>query len=253
MYLEIIIESIILYISLAAIVIFILSNPNEIKYYLILTLSSFFLILALYIIRHSTDIVYSSQFILLKIIKLTSVIYLYFKSFDLYKKKLKADKEQRLKLLRPVNRAEVRKIINDNVNEIERTKENNDVRYQKSLISNEEQLIIRKKIEYFFENNKSEFLDSEFNLNSLSKYTKVPRLELSQTFSMNMNTTFNIYLNEKRIEYACSELMNDNNISIVILSEKCGYKSRASLYRNFNIVKGMSLVEYKKKQLKNSN
>lgn len=191
------------------------------------------------------DNLFSVHFIIVKLIKLVSVIYLYLRTFGIYKEKLKNERIERLNFLNPINHAEIRNIINVDEEEIELIIEKADGPYQKSLLSKEILSENREKIERFFENNKNKYLDSEFNLDSLSKHTKVARQDLSQTFSISMNTTFNSYLNEKRIKYACDELKKNNDISIVILSEMCGYKSRASLYRNFIIVKGISIAEFK--------
>jgi|LFRM01.1.fsa_nt_gb AraC-like DNA-binding protein len=246
MYFELIIESVILYVSIAGIFFTLLSKSKEQKYLLFLVLLTFFIILALYTIMNKEDNLFSVHFIIVKLIKLVSVIYLYLRTFGIYKEKLQNERIERLNFLNPINHAEIRNIINEDEEEIELIIEKADGLYQKSLLSKEILSENREKIERFFENNKNKYLDSEFNLDSLSKHTKVARQDLSQTFSISMNTTFNSYLNEKRIKYACDELKKNNDISIVILSEMCGYKSRASLYRNFIIVKGISIAEFKK-------
>lgn len=245
MYLELIIESLIFYVSIAAIFFTLLLRSSDRKNLLIIVVLSFFIISAIYILIKQDDYLFSAPFIIVKLIMLITAIYLYFKSFGNYKRKLENDRAQRLGFLTPLNHAEIRKVINEDEESIEIDKEKADDRYQKSLLPDEILLQNRNKIEQFFEKHQNKYLESDFSLDSLSKFTRVSKQDLSQTFSINMNTTFNSYLNEKRIKYACDELKKNSDISIVILSEMCGYKSRASLYRNFKIVKGVSIGEYK--------
>lgn len=244
-YLEIIIESIILYISITGILFLLLLKQFKDRHIIISTHLLILFMWAFYCINNSSGYEFSFQFVIEKFFKLTCVILLYFRSFEIYKEKLENDKKMRLNILNFNIEKQISTIENENKIAIEIV----DDRYQKTLISKEKQLQISKKIEHFFENNKCTYLDNAFSIDVLSDQIQVPKLYLSQTFNVTMNTTFNSYLNEKRIMYACTELKKNKKISIVLLSEMCGYQSRASFYRNFKIVKGVSFVDYRK-QLK---
>lgn len=278
MYLETIIESIILYISLAGLFYHFLSLPSERKNFRLPTVLFILFISSLYVIIKNESYIISSQFVTIKIIKLISVFYLYFKAFDIYKKKLENISDQRHDDLTQRNQRVFRldntysgesgkmgielpgielsgielperelagiELIGNGL--LDNAPDELDNRYQKSLIPIQEQEQIRKKIETFFEQNENKYLDSDFNLDSLSKHISVPKHEMSQTLSLNMDTTFSNYLNENRINYACNELMKNSTISVVELSEICGYRSRASFYHNFKNVKNTSFAEYRK-------
>lgn len=244
MYLETIIESFILYITIASAVFFMLSRPQRKQYFPIVPLLILFFTLALISLIINEDSSITIQYFILLLFKLASVIYLYFISFNAYKKRLELSKEKRLKITTPYNYHDNSRVSNNKL-ESAPYQTSEEKRYKKSLLTLEEQLTIKGKIENYFSKNKNIYLDSEFSLSELSKQTGVSRQFLSQTFNLAMNTSFNNYINEKRINYACNELQKSPSISVVVLSEMCGYKSRASFYRHFMLVKNITLTEYK--------
>ena len=65
------------------------------------------------------DNLFSVHFIIVKLIKLVSVIYLYLRTFGIYKEKLENERIERLNFLNPINHAEIRNIINEDEEEIE--------------------------------------------------------------------------------------------------------------------------------------
>ena len=64
------------------------------------------------------DNLFSVHFIIVKLIKLVSVIYLYLRTFGLYKEKLQNERIERLNFLNPINHAEIRNIINEDEEEM---------------------------------------------------------------------------------------------------------------------------------------
>lgn len=106
-----------------------------------------------------------------------------------------------------------------------------------------------RKIQNFFDNNESVYLRSDFNLDTLQQLTQIRRTDLTQIFNKEFSVSFSKYLNEKRIKYACKLIENDEDeeLTVVDLTQKCGYKSRTSFYKNFEIETGMSVNEYREK------
>lgn len=245
MYIEIILESIILYISIACTVFLLLSRTKRKQFFLMFPLLILFIVLAFRTLMQNDNTVINVTHLVSILFKLVVVIYFYFSSFNLYKKKLERDKEKRLNIYTPFKFLDNSPVSNI---ELENTPSESlvDKRYLKSQLPLEEQLVIKEKIEQYFDNDKKRYLDPEFNLTELSKDMGVLSQHLSQTFNLTMNISFSNYINEKRINHACNELEKNPRISVFGLSEMCGYKSRASFYRNFTIVKGVTFVEYKK-------
>lgn len=106
-----------------------------------------------------------------------------------------------------------------------------------------------RKIQNFFDNNESVYLRSDFNLDTLQQLTQIRRTDLTQIFNKEFSVSFSKYLNEKRIKYACKLIENDEDeeLTVVDLTQKCGYKSRTSFYKNFETETGMSVNEYREK------
>ncbi|MBK5722144.1 helix-turn-helix transcriptional regulator [Dysgonomonas sp. Marseille-P4677] len=194
-------------------------------------------------------------FYLFKVIELITIVVLYFYLFSIYKEKLEAQGEERLKSFETLYN--IPKVIPRKNEKLEANKVDyyeqelyskpTTRKYQKSLLNTRKIKENEQIVSNFFKDNKEHYLDVDFNMQKLSLMTGIPSYYLSQTFNIALNTNFNAYLNKKRIEFACKLLENkEKQISVTELCFLCGYKSRTSFYDQFEKVTGHTLVEYKK-------
>ncbi|MGJ1392423.1 helix-turn-helix domain-containing protein [Sphingobacterium spiritivorum] len=100
--------------------------------------------------------------------------------------------------------------------------------------------------------NTDTYLDITFSLEILSRDTRIPKHHLSQVFTRYFKCNFTKYINLLRIDYACMILeQQDFSDNVDNLVEKCGFKSKASFYRNFNLLRGCTPLEYRQSWIVN--
>ena len=80
----------------------------------------------------------------------------------------------------------------------------------------------------------------------------VHQKELAEYFIEELSTSFNDYLNLKKIEEfkVLIKQDTDNTYSLVGLAELAGFKSKATFYRVFKKAEGITPSEYKEQQAK---
>ncbi|MGJ1421109.1 helix-turn-helix domain-containing protein [Sphingobacterium spiritivorum] len=94
------------------------------------------------------------------------------------------------------------------------------------------------------------YLDITFSLEILSRQTRIPKHHLSQVFTRYFKCNFTKHINMLRIDYACRILeQQDFAENVDNLVEKCGFKSKASFYRNFNLLRGCTPLEYRQSRI----
>lgn len=96
------------------------------------------------------------------------------------------------------------------------------------------------------------FIEKNYNksctLSNLSKTTGYDYAYLSRYFKKSVGISFNAYVNQFRISKACYLLQN-NEMTILEISNECGFNSLRSLNRNFKEQLGVPPAEYRR-QLK---
>jgi len=104
-----------------------------------------------------------------------------------------------------------------------------------------EQLIRREKIH----------LDPELSLASLAARMKIPRHHLSQLFSRHYNSSFSLYINTLRVEFACIELQKGITASenLEDLALHCGFNSKTSFNRYFKAHTGLTPTAYRNRHI----
>lgn len=92
------------------------------------------------------------------------------------------------------------------------------------------------------------FLQPDLNANKLAKLIGVSEVELSQILNEHLNTKFYEYINKCRVEEFIRLLQTPDAKKFTIkgLSEKCGFTSKSTFYRAFNIEKGMTPAQFAK-------
>ncbi|SFI79927.1 helix-turn-helix transcriptional regulator [Myroides guanonis] len=105
-------------------------------------------------------------------------------------------------------------------------------KYHKSRIGDSE---LEKTIIDLDEMEIEVYLDLDLNLEKLSTHLRISKYELSQVFSIGLQTSFAKYVNKKRCEYASQLLLNrrETNDSIESIAYESGFNSNTTFYRAF--------------------
>ncbi|MDR2147592.1 MAG: helix-turn-helix domain-containing protein [Tannerella sp.] len=90
------------------------------------------------------------------------------------------------------------------------------------------------------------YLDSELKISDISGAMKVSSPSLSFLFNQYLDTTFYDYINEFRINEfkALVAEKKHNNLTLDALSQRAGFSSRASFFRSFKKITGITPNEY---------
>ena len=94
----------------------------------------------------------------------------------------------------------------------------------------------------FIENN----LKEDLTIESISKGINVSKSVLYRLFHTHFDRTLGSFVNSKRIEYACSLLL-DTKLSIEEISEESGFSSASYFSKTFKKEMGVSPLKYRKK------
>lgn len=98
------------------------------------------------------------------------------------------------------------------------------------------------------------FIENNYNKNctlaNLAKYTGYDYAYLSRYFRRAVGISYNDYVNQYRISKACYLLQN-NEMTVLEISNECGFNSLRSLNRHFKDQLGMPPADYRK-QLKDN-
>lgn len=120
------------------------------------------------------------------------------------------------------------------------------ITYQKSQLPDEICEDYLNRLNQYMD--KKPYLDPDFNLDQLAKELKMYKHHCSQLLNKKCGQNFSTYVNLKRLEHACF-LLTDSTVNIHIedIAENCGFKSKASFYRNFNGHIGCTPTEYRRR------
>lgn len=116
-----------------------------------------------------------------------------------------------------------------------------------SYFSEEEASNIEIKIKNILEGKKL-YLDETLTLKKLSDSTEISEKKLSSFLNAHLKTKFTDYVNFYRVEAVKEKLRSEkyNKLTLVALSEECGFNSKASFYRIFKKHTGISPAQYKR-------
>src|SRR5690606_15546249 len=90
------------------------------------------------------------------------------------------------------------------------------------------------------------YLQDDFDIKKMSSDVDIPRYVLNEFFTEYYKETFAKKVNFLRIAHACTVLSSDHyELNIDELWKQCGFRSRASFYRNFSQVQGCTPLEYR--------
>ena len=94
------------------------------------------------------------------------------------------------------------------------------------------------------------FINPDINRQIFIEITKIPSKHLPYFLHSKYGKSFSAFINKLRVEYAAQELSKSDFVkNIDDLGEACGFRSRASFYRNFTTEIGCSPLEYRANNL----
>ncbi len=94
------------------------------------------------------------------------------------------------------------------------------------------------------------YFDASFKLEQMAQDLNIPKSFVSQYFTQVYSEGFVKTINAWRIAKACDMLVSaELDMSMEELAFACGFNSRASFYRNFNLEKGCSPMAYREQNL----
>lgn len=111
--------------------------------------------------------------------------------------------------------------------------------YQKDY-SDKEGKRMGKVIKYVMEN-----FHDPITLEKVSEQANMTKNAFCRYFKKRTNKTFFQFLIEVRIENACKLLLNEHDLSVSQVSEKCGFNTMANFNRKFKALKGCAPSKYR--------
>jgi len=125
--------------------------------------------------------------------------------------------------------------------------------HKKNVVPKEVVEDVLKKLKQYERTNL--FLSPDANLDSLAKYLDSNRVYTSKVLNDYLDTTFSVYINNLRIDYAIREINQNTDfraMSIEAMSEYVGYKSKTTFLRFFKLKTGFTPYQYIIKAKKSS-
>ncbi|MFD2562602.1 helix-turn-helix domain-containing protein [Aquimarina rubra] len=95
-------------------------------------------------------------------------------------------------------------------------------------------------------NEKKSYLNPDINLKSFSKDIRLPERIISRAINRIEHKNFNGYINSYRVKECKRLLLSEKyeQYSISAIADEVGFSSRASFYKNFKEIAGVSPSEY---------
>ncbi|HAQ38100.1 MAG TPA: hypothetical protein DCQ58_06280 [Saprospirales bacterium] len=111
-------------------------------------------------------------------------------------------------------------------------------KYANSTLTDVQKQLIKSTILDFFEKNKP-YLDADFNMDSFSERTGIPKHQLTEVLSTEMQQNFFSFVNKHRIEAVKKMLVDPENLySIEAIAYDCGFNSKSAFYSVFKKQEG---------------
>lgn len=108
--------------------------------------------------------------------------------------------------------------------------------YRKSGLSPERRREICHQLKTYFEE-ETPYLDEELSLEIIAKKLGVSRHNLSEAVNVELNRSIAYLINRRRIDYFCTILQQQPNVSILELALQSGYNSKSAFNRWFQTIK----------------
>ena len=120
-------------------------------------------------------------------------------------------------------------------------------KYKKSSLNNNDVESYKKRIISAMETNKA-FTNENLSLQAFSELVDIPKHYISEILNVHLDTNFQDFVNEYRVEEFIKLYSNPDNdhFSILGLANSVGFKNKATFNANFKKIKGVSPTEYKR-------
>jgi AraC-like DNA-binding protein len=137
--------------------------------------------------------------------------------------------------------------IHENKKDIFTIEDKGSEKYKNSKLSNQTISTMKSLIESYMEKEKP-FLDPDFTIEIMSSDLDLSIHKLSQCLNAGMNTTFNTYVNEMRIEEIKLEIQKNKRekLNFLNLAFSKGFNSKSTFNSTFKNVTGLTPSQYQK-------
>lgn len=90
------------------------------------------------------------------------------------------------------------------------------------------------------------YQDPNIKLSDVAKEVKITPHQLSQLLNDNLGKSFSVYINEYRIQEACTLITTNTHLTFEAIGYEVGYNSKSTFYAAFRKVKNTTPALYKK-------
>ncbi len=96
------------------------------------------------------------------------------------------------------------------------------------------------------------YLSNKLSIQEVSKKLNIPRQYISEVLNMHMNTNFQDFINQYRVEEFIHRLKNDqnNHYTLLAIATDVGFSSKSSFNATFKKIKGLTPTQFKKTLIK---
>ncbi|MFI1770958.1 helix-turn-helix domain-containing protein [Thalassobellus citreus] len=93
------------------------------------------------------------------------------------------------------------------------------------------------------------YLNNKLSIHDISKKLNIPRQYISEILNVHMQTNFQDFINNYRVEAFVNRLENDQNDHLTLfgIATEVGFNSKSSFNSTFKKIKGLTPTEFKKK------
>jgi AraC-like DNA-binding protein len=123
----------------------------------------------------------------------------------------------------------------------------NEYKYKNYELNLTEMDEIIEKINFYF-NKRKMHLDSEFSIDTLSADIKIPKIKITQSLSIRLDTNFYKFLNRKRVEESKRLIDKTKDYNFASIGYQSGFKNKSTFYKYFKQTTGLTPSEYKKEK-----
>lgn len=121
----------------------------------------------------------------------------------------------------------------------------NDGKYKTATVNSDNCKRLHRKLEKLMAERQL-YLDPHLKVSQLADELGVTTMTMSYLFNKHLDTNYYDYINAFRVKHFCKMVTegSDSRYTLTAMSEKCGFGSRASFFRSFYKVMGLSPGEY---------
>lgn len=120
----------------------------------------------------------------------------------------------------------------------------NAIKYANKSIASEEAQVIEKSLKELLEI-KEWYKNPNLKLANVAKELNITQHQLSQFLNDNLNKSFNLFINEYRIEASKEFLKTDNKYTAEAIGYQCGFNSKSTFFTTFKKITGFTPSQFR--------